>query len=72
VFEDSGAAKHPGGDLDVHVGHLGAEEKGALLIAGVDEFSDVGLQLLRVLDLLVEFLGLEEVVEGGDDVAVYL
>jgi hypothetical protein len=72
VLQDPRTAKHPGCHLDVDVGHLWAEEEGALLVAGVDEFGDLGLELLGVLNLLLEFLGLEEGVEGWDNVAVYL
>lgn len=58
--------------MDVDIGHLGAEEERALLVAGVDEFGDLCLQLLSIFDLLLEFLGLEEGVECWDNVAIYL
>ena len=72
MLQDSRAAEHPGCNLDIDVGHLWAEEERALLVAGVHEFGNLCLELLRVLDLLLEFLGLEERVEGRDNVAIYL
>ncbi len=59
MLQDSGTAKYPGCHLNVDIGHLWAEEERALLIAGVDEFGDLSLELLCVFDLLLEFLGLE-------------
>lgn len=58
--------------MDVDEGHMGAEEEGAFLVAGVDEFGDLGFELLGAFDLFLEFLSLEEGVEGWDDVAVDL
>jgi len=72
VLQDSGTSEHPGCHLDVNVGHLGPEKERTLLVTGVDEFGDLCLELLCVFDLLLEFLGLEERVEGRDNVAVYM
>lgn len=58
--------------MDVDVGDLWAEEEGSVDVGGVDEFGDFGLEFFGVLGLFVEVLGLEELVEGWDDVAVYL
>jgi hypothetical protein len=51
---------------------LWAEEERALLVTGVDEFGDLCLELLCIFNLLLEFLGLEERIEGWDNVAIYL
>lgn len=72
MLEYARESQHPGCKLDVDVREVGTEKEGPVGIGDVDDFADLFFELFGVLDLLGEVLGLEELVEGGYDVAVYL
>ena len=63
---------HPGCHLDVDKGDLGPEEERTGCVGGVDELGDLVAELAGAVGLLLRVLGLEIVVEDGDDVTVYL
>jgi hypothetical protein len=74
-FQNAIEANHPWRELDVDVGHFRPEEEGPVRresSGGVDEFFYFGLELLRVFGLFGDVLGLEELVEGGDDLTIDL
>jgi len=48
------------------------KEVRAVLVTDFDDFLDLVLQLLGVLSLLLEFLGLEQLVEGWDNLSIDL
>ena len=63
VLHNSRQADHPGCELNVNVGHVRAQEEWSLRVADFDDLGDLVLQLLRGLSLLVEILGLKQLVE---------
>lgn len=64
--------QHPGPKVHVYEGDVWAEEEGARGVCGVDEGGDLGGQGFGVRDLVRRVLGLEQLVEEGDDVSVYV
>lgn len=72
VSQYSGETDHPGCELNIYIGELGAKEKGAVLVSHVDDFADFVFEFGGVLCLFIEFLRLEKVVEGWYDVTVDL
>ena len=72
MLQDLTETDHPGCELDVDVRELLSEKKRALGVGYVDDFCDLSVQLLGVFGLLGKVLGLEELVECGDDVPVDL
>lgn len=71
-FEHFAHADDPGRHLDVDKGDLGPEEERAGCVGGVDELGDLVAEFARAVGLFLGVLGLEVVIEDGDDVAVYL
>ena len=63
---------NPRRDLHIHERHIPAQEEGPGRVGGVDQFSDFGLELFGVRGLLRGVLLLQEAVEAGDYMAVYL
>jgi hypothetical protein len=59
----SAQTNHPRRNLNIHIGHLRAEEEGTLQVASVNNLTNLIPQLLRILSLLVEILGLKQLVE---------
>lgn len=55
--------EHPGRELDVDEGDLGAEEERTLGVAVFDDLGDFVLEFLGLFGLFAEFLGLENAVE---------
>lgn len=72
MSHDAGEADHPGCELDVDVGELGAEEEGPVGVGHVDDLGDFVFELVGVFGLFGEFLRSQELVEGGYDIAVNL
>ncbi len=71
-FQHARQTQHPGCELHVHEGDLRAEKERSSRIGNVDEMRDLRLQLLGVLQLLVERLGLQTLIEERDDLAIDL
>lgn len=59
MLHDPGKPNHPWGKLYVNKRQMWTKEVRAVLITDFDDFLDLVLQLLGVLGLLWEFLGLE-------------
>ena len=72
MFQNSAAAKHPRCELDIGVRDSWTEEKGTLGIRNFNNFGDFFAEFLGIFDLSIKVLGLEELVESGDYLAVYL
>lgn len=72
MLQDLREPNHPWRKLDVDIRELRSKEERALSVRNVDNFRNLGLQLLGVLNLLVEVLGLEKMVERGDDISIDL
>jgi hypothetical protein len=58
--------------LHIHERHILAQEEGPGRVGGVDQLIDFGLELFGVRGLLRGVLLLQEAVEAGDYMAVYL
>lgn len=58
--------------MNINEGDGGAEEKGAMNMRGIDELADLILEFLGERDLLVKFLLLENAIEAGYYMAIYL
>ena len=58
--------------MHIHERHIPAQEEGPGRVSGVDQLIDFGLELFGVRGLLRGVLLLQEAVEAGDYMAVYL
>ena len=72
MLQDLGEPNYPWRKLDVDIRELRSKKERTLRVRNVDNLPNLGLQLLGVLNLLVEVLGLEKLVERRDDISIDL
>ena len=72
MLQNLGKANHPWRKLNIDIRKQWSKEERALRVRNLDNLRNLGLQLLGILDLLIEVLGLKEMVERRDDVSIDL